>query len=375
VSCQTDIFIVGGGPAGLAAAIAARQNGLRVIVAERQQPPIDKACGEGLMPGAVAALRDLGVRFLPGEAIPFRGIRFLDGQSGLATEAAFPHGVGLAVRRTVLHAKLIDRAAETGATMIWGAQVTQLSAESLACDGDEIKSRWIVAADGQQSQLRAWAGLEPKRHGPTRFGFRRHFRLAPWTDFVEVYWGRNCQVAVTPVAPDEIGLAVITRNSGTRLQEALRQIPVLAARVAGAQAITRERGAPCALRRLPKLHRGRFVLIGDAAGSVDPVTGEGLGLAFRQAVSLGDALRCANLRIYREAHERIRLAPHRMSQLILTMDRMSWLRRRALRVLAAEPGLFARMVNGQADRPGPFLLGAMDTLRLGWRLARSEGRS
>ena len=117
---QTDVFIVGGGPAGLAAAIGARQNGFQVTVADRQRPPIDKACGEGLMPGAVVALQELGVRFSPGEAIPFRGIRFLDGQTGLSAEATFPRGVGLAIRRTVLHAKLAERAAEAGAVMIWG---------------------------------------------------------------------------------------------------------------------------------------------------------------------------------------------------------------------------------------------------------------
>src|SRR3990172_1800585 len=146
---QTDVFIVGGGPAGLAAAIGARQNGFRVTVADRLRPPIDKACGEGLLPGAVAALHSLGVRFSPGEAIPFRGIRFLDGLTGISTQAEFPQGVGLAVRRTVLHAKLAERAAEAGAVVKWGAQVTPLGGGRVACDGSEIQSRWIIGADGQ----------------------------------------------------------------------------------------------------------------------------------------------------------------------------------------------------------------------------------
>jgi flavin-dependent dehydrogenase len=385
-----DVFIIGGGPAGLAAAIAARQNGLQATVADSLRPPIDKACGEGLMPDAVAALQALGVRFSASEAISFRGIRFLDGRTGLSTEALFPQGVGLAVRRTALHAKLAARAAETGAVIHWGARVTLLDRGKLLCDGREVQSGWVIGADGLQSQVRRWAGLQPSRREGVRavpvypeprraarcrkrerFGFRRHFGVAPWSDFVEVYWGSSCQIAVTPIAPDEVGLAMISRDPAMRVQEALREMPVLAAHLADAQPTTGERGAPCALRRLPALCRGRVALIGDASGSVDPVTGEGLGLAFRQALSLGAALRHGDLRRYQRAHERIGRMPHRMSRLILCMDRSAWLRQRALRALAAEPHLFARLLGAHVDGRASSPLGAVDALRLGWRLARS----
>ena len=74
---KTDVFIVGGGPAGLATGIAIRQRGLRVVVADLARPPIDKACGEGLMPQTVAELKALGVTLGPSQAVPFRGIRFI----------------------------------------------------------------------------------------------------------------------------------------------------------------------------------------------------------------------------------------------------------------------------------------------------------
>ena len=74
----TEVFVIGGGPAGLAAAIAARQRGLDVIVADGNKPPIDKACGEGLMPESVEALRRLGVELETGDGISFSGIRFVD---------------------------------------------------------------------------------------------------------------------------------------------------------------------------------------------------------------------------------------------------------------------------------------------------------
>jgi hypothetical protein len=104
---------------------------------------------------------------------------------------------------------------------------------------------------------------------------------------------------------------------------------------------------------------------------VDPVTGEGLGLAFRQALALAEALRSGDLRSYQHAHRRIGRMPHRMSQLILCMDRNPWLRNRALRALAAEPQLFARLLTAQAVGPALSPLTTLDALRLGWRLAKA----
>jgi flavin-dependent dehydrogenase len=84
----TDVFVIGGGPAGLAAAIAARQRGLRVIVADGATPPIDKACGEGFLPDGLAALERLGLHLPSEDTHPFGGIRFLSG--GLSADASFP---------------------------------------------------------------------------------------------------------------------------------------------------------------------------------------------------------------------------------------------------------------------------------------------
>ena len=93
---QCDIFVAGGGPAGLAAAIAARQKGFSVLVADYARPPIDKACGEGLMPDAVLALSRLGITFGLNQGIPFRGIRFTDGK--ISVSGKFACGVGWGIR-------------------------------------------------------------------------------------------------------------------------------------------------------------------------------------------------------------------------------------------------------------------------------------
>src|SRR5260370_23084570 len=96
----TGVLVIGGGPAGLAAAIAARMKVFDVIVAGGAKPPIDKACGEGLMPGTLRALRELGVAIRPGDGQIFRGIGFVASPN---TEAAnFLGASGFGVRRTCL---------------------------------------------------------------------------------------------------------------------------------------------------------------------------------------------------------------------------------------------------------------------------------
>jgi flavin-dependent dehydrogenase len=119
-----DVFIVGGGPAGLATAIAARRRGLSVVVADGAVFPIDKPCGEGLMPDGVAALHQLGIDIPEGEAYPFRGVRFVS--NGAKAEAEFPRGTACGIRRTHLHRVLSDHAAASCVRMLWQAVVTGL---------------------------------------------------------------------------------------------------------------------------------------------------------------------------------------------------------------------------------------------------------
>ena len=129
MSSDFDVFVIGGGPAGLAAAIAAAQRGLRVAVADAWGPGIDKACGEGLMPDSVEALGALGVTIPPEAGHPFPGLRFLG--SGVAVDARFPSGTGLGVRRTVLHDLLSVEAARSGVEMLWKTRVVGLKAGHL----------------------------------------------------------------------------------------------------------------------------------------------------------------------------------------------------------------------------------------------------
>src|SRR5208283_1327319 len=131
------------------------------VVADLARPPIDKACGEGLMPQTVAELKALGVTLGPSQAIPFRGIRFIG--EGRSAEGAFPRGYGLGIRRTILHQALVERAAEAGVQSLWGTRVKSISKGEVCLDSGKVFCRWIIGADGQNSLVRKWAGLDRGR--------------------------------------------------------------------------------------------------------------------------------------------------------------------------------------------------------------------
>jgi flavin-dependent dehydrogenase len=479
----TDLLVIGGGPAGLATAIQARLAGLSVRVLDRCRPPIDKACGEGLMPDAVARLGELGVALPPGEGCRIRGIRYLDGDT--VAEGVFPRAGGLGVRRLDLHRALVRRAEELGVELCWGVAATGLApaqpaparpsgepapvaqpgtpAPRLAEEpgrwlasgaytdraGLELAAaRWVVGADGLRSRVRQWAGLEPSSppDRSRRFGVRRHFACRPWSDMVEVYWGPGCEAYVTPVGPRLVGVAMLwggpersavadgqadvadeqagalaaptafasgAARALASFDHLLASFPALAARLAGAPPASRDRGAGPLLQRARAVVRGNVALVGDAAGYVDAITGEGLAVALHQAVALVAALAPATraagnqpaapevttlhaklpyagaleaialnatapgrpaasddqaLARYAAAQRRIGRLPDNMTSLLLAIERRPRLRRRVVRALAAEPALFSRLLGIHARALPPARLGIDGALRLVYRL-------
>jgi len=360
----TGVLVIGGGPGGLAAAIAARMKGFDVTVTDGAKPPIDKACGEGLMPDTMAALHHLGVAICPDDGRVFRGVRFVD--AATSVEADFSRAGGFGVRRTVLHQKMVERAQECGVTLLWNAPVNGLRPDGAIVGDSFVKARWIVGADGIHFRVRRWIGLDTKTRRQTRFAQRRHFRRKAWTDCMEVHWGQKAQVYVTPLSTSEICVALISRDPRMRLQDAWKEFPKLASYLRHAQSSTTERGAVTMTRSLNHVYRGNIALIGDASGSVDAITGEGLCLSFQQAIALADALGSGNLESYQRVHRQLAKRPNFMSRLLLLLDRFPSLRRRALRCLAKEPDLFARLLALHVGEFSPEFLVAT-SLRLGWQ--------
>jgi flavin-dependent dehydrogenase len=363
---ETDVFVIGGGPAGLALAIAARHRGLGVVVADGAQPPIDKACGEGLLPDSLEALARLGIHVPAAESAAFRGIRFVG--ATLSADAVFPWGsCGVALRRTSLHQLMTQRAGQSGADLLWRTCVTGISADGVHLQNDSVRARWIVGADGSNSRVRQWAGLDRGSKPRMRYAFRQHYRVRPWTDYMEVYWGDRCQGYATAVSSDEVCVAVASRDPALRLEESLRTLPALAERLQGAPVVTSERGSLTGNRSLGRVWRGNVALIGDASGTVDAITGEGLGLGFSQAVALADGLQSGDLRHYQREHARLALRPQWMARLMLTLDGRPWLQHRVLRTFQKRPEIFQRFLALHVGTLPPTDL-VWDGLTLGWGL-------
>jgi flavin-dependent dehydrogenase len=377
---HADVAIAGGGPAGLAVAIEAAARGLSALVLERRRGLPDKACGEGVLPAGVAHLVRLGVvdRLGPDDARPFAGIRWVQ-EDGLAVEGRFARGAtGLGIRRTALVAALADRAREAGAAVHAGVEVLRYRASPdgvrLDTSSGPLAARVLIAADGLASPLRRAAGLD-RRAGPRarRFGVRRHFAIAPWTDLVEVHWAEGAEAYVTPAGTARVGVAILfapERTGRVAFDDLLARFPALRERLAGTPALGRDLGAGPLARASRDCTAPGLALVGDAAGYLDAITGEGISLALGAAAALGEALPAAieagatraSLVPYARALARARLRYVGSTAPVLLLARRPALRRRVFAFLAAHPPLFERLLGVvAAPARGRPTAGATDT--------------
>ncbi|WP_395691319.1 NAD(P)/FAD-dependent oxidoreductase [Nocardioides sp.] len=339
-----DLLVAGGGPVGLATALHAARAGLDVAVLEPRTGVLDKACGEGLMPGATAALADLGVR---PQGHPISGIRYVDARGGRSAEAPFRRGSGLGVRRTTLHAAL---AAAVDAA---GVPVLHRAVSSVRDIGDRVvvdgePARYLVAADGLHSPVRRLLGLDRPAVRSRRYGQRRHLAVAPWTSFVEVHWSRVGEAYVTPVSSGEVGVAILTRERRP-WSALLESFPALVDRLDG-PAVSDVRGAGPLRQRSRRRVAGRVLLVGDAAGYVDALTGEGIALGLAQAAAAVAAVRADRPAGYELTARRLGWRHELLTQGLVTATRSTAVRERLVPAAARLPGVFAAAVD-QLARP------------------------
>lgn len=353
-----DAVVVGAGPAGLAFAIAAASRGLDVLVLERREGPLDKACGEGLLPAGVRALEPLAVlpRVPRDERAVLRAIRWIDPAAGEA-RLALPPPHGVAVRRTALSAALLLRAREEGAEVVQGAAVVghRRERDRIVAQGPfgEAAARVLVAADGLGSPTRRREGLDLPPSRPARYGIRRHFAVTPWSEDVEVHFGTTAEAYVWPVGPRRVGVAFLYEpGKAGDSRRLLDRFPAVRARVGGAPEDSAPRGAGPFARAARARVADRLVLLGDAAGYVDALTGEGLSLGIGCAADLAALLPGAlaagataeALRGYERAWRR-RFLPYAVwTRLLLGLSRRPALRRRVLALAAARPHPFERVL-------------------------------
>jgi len=296
---MVDVTIAGGGIAGSVLAILLGRHGFSVELFERGEFPKEKACGEGIMPGGVAVLQRLDLAEAVG-GTPFHGVRYHF--RGLVAEGRFPRVDGLPApgysqrRKHLDHALFRAAAATPGVTAHTGAFVSapvfeQGRVAGVMVDGQPHRACLVVAADGSNSPIRRALSLDaPARR--KRFGMRAHFRLAPGQPqpaWVDVFIGEGHELYVTPLPEREFGVAALTDvqprgepAERTFLRWVLAQ-PALAARLEGAQQISELIGASPLERRARAGFAPGVVLLGDAAGSTDPITGGGMAQALMTA--------------------------------------------------------------------------------------------
>lgn len=324
-----DVAIVGAGPAGAALAIELGRRGVRVNLYEKARVPGLKACGEGILPHGVAALEAI-TGTLP-DAPRVRGLRFV--VDGLSVEADFPDGTGLVARRDRLHAWLLDRVASTPG-------VDLRTGRPYSPHGERL----VVGADGAKSMFHR--RLAAHRPGVRRVGLSTHIAgIEGVGDQVEVFFHPLGEIYLAPSGAGETLVAALLYQRTFRrdgLTHLLREIPELRARTSHIEMTTPVLAAAPLGLRVPRVVDRQLLLIGDAAGAPDPITGDGMAMAFASVKPAADAIIDGDLERYQRVRLEMGRTSDRLGRLLLRMARVDG---RAARALLGRPSLVPTLLD------------------------------
>jgi flavin-dependent dehydrogenase len=333
---DVDLIVVGGGSAGMAAAIAAAMRGLKVTVFDASGESFDKPCGEGLMPPAVAALTALGVN-IP-ESAPFCGVAYLAGSQGRVEALFAANQLGLGVRRRILRQAMWSRARELGVEIVDG-RVTEIVETKTCVTINGRVAPWVCICTGSRDGLLKTLGLHDsrsKKNRPSRTGLRRHAKLKPWSNFVEVYWSDYCELYVTPVSPQLVNISILSWKPIT-FEDSLRLFPAVLTRCNGVEWDDVVAGVSPLAHHGRSRKRGRIFLAGDAAGFLDAMTGEGNSLAILSGVAVAQSIAAKNPYSYRIKWLKIVWAYWLITSVALRVSRPGWIRKASLPLVMRWP--------------------------------------
>jgi flavin-dependent dehydrogenase len=368
---ETDAVVVGAGPSGATTALLLARQGYRVVLVDRARFPRDKACGEGVMPPGVAALRRMGLheRVMATGARPLDGVTYRHQRSGAEVHVPFavpPSGgppEGLGVRRTTFDSVLVDAVRqEPSADVHEGDRVTGLvrdaadSVIGVTTTTDEIRARVVVGADGLHSQMRAWTGLRARPQARTRYGLAGHWRVdTRGRTGIRVTLAGGHEWYEAPVAPDLLLVSILTHRSHPAMTarhyegSARRNIPA----ISGAELVSGPLGAAHFDQRVRAVAGGRVFLVGDASGYDDPTTGDGIAIGMLMAERLAEhagALLAgridadAAVQRYAADHTALVRERRRLTSLALFLARSQVLSRRAIVRASKDPRALAKLV-------------------------------
>jgi flavin-dependent dehydrogenase len=311
---EVDVLVIGGGPAGAAAAADLAGRGLQVMVVEQAEGPRDRVCGEFVSPEAIPLLERLGALARLGAGLPrIDRARFTAPPRG---ELSFPlPGAALGIRRRRLDEAVLDEAARRGAIVLRGARFRDAIRDRRAVrgaviagpDGEvRVGSRMLLGADGRASAVARALGLDRPAPGPPRLAVKAHFHPGPGMrgieGRVEIHVFDGGYVGMQPVDGDLVNVSAaidarLARAIGGGALRVLLQAsgrsPAAAARLRGA-----EPAAPpvCLFpldRRRAAVEGPGFLLAGDAAAVVPPFAGLGITAALRSGGLAGRAAAAA----------------------------------------------------------------------------------